>query len=580
MSRPLRHCVLAALVATFVLGDTAPGEAAYRFDRPQARINWIDASQAPTIRIYVSFLDKRLRPVPLTMVSKLEVLRHGEDAPRGEVVKTFIDGLPEDGDDAEMLLFSKAEEQRDVVIVAVGHQDAALRDGDLGVQHRAGLGLFFKKLGATDRVNLIWYHDRLMTYVFQKGKTKELSDLGYSIEFCDEAAMELYRYWGDDPPPPEEGAEEGAPVDPCGLLEDYGRLEPIVTDEPYLGFFPRLMGYTRLGVCVQPKQDPIASKRPGASAPVYGSAIDEAFRMLVRKGEFDRPKYLILLTDGKDGYLDTTADCRLDYQRGITDTLQVFKTSCLEQSRGRRNYIYKRCLKEAGYADKQRQLKKRAESKLKKDRLIAEQQRFRDDRLTQWLALAEAANIHVFSVGYPTGGAHERERLEVLSLRTGGTYREVEESPEVGDMVSNLLDELANQYVIVFDAGLVPEETATFSLKLGLSRGGSVKTRAYEVTVPKRKGGLGYFVKTKIRALEKVVGSPLHIIIIVVGCIIALILLFVFIKLIIAMIKKVVKKGAKGAKGMAPKKPKVPKAPKVKAPKVKAPKFKPPGMPK
>ena len=541
-----RVSVLVAIlaVATFAL----PSDAQLRFDAPQAKVNWIDVTEAPTVKIHVSFLDRLLRPVSLKKVGKIEVLRHQDGRGRGDTIKVFKDRLPEDGGEGEVILYAKADQSRDVVIVAVGHQDGELRDGELGAHHQAALATFFKKLGPTDRVNVIWYHDRLLTYVLRKGKETELSDLAKERERCEEDALKGMERWGQPPAEPEEG--EGGPTGPpCGLLEDYGKLEKIVKGVPYQGFFPRLLGFELPGCKVQRKHERIGTGLGGGASEeedaAVGGAIDEAFRMLVQQGTPGQPKLLLILSDGKNGYLEAQSDCRLRYETDFKTAMKTFREGC--RARGRGQY---RCLQELGMSQQSKRLRAENESKLAK-RLAGEQQRFRDERLKQWLALAAAADIHVYTVGYPNGLEHELARLEVLSLRTGGTFRQAQEPNDVQSMANDLLDELANQYVVVFDGGLQPGETGVYSLRLQVPGQGTVDTEPFSVVVPVAKGGIGYFVRAKVRWLENLVGSPWHIVIVVVVCLLAVLFVFLFLKLIVALVKKIFKKGTKQAAGAA-----------------------------
>jgi hypothetical protein len=554
LRRTLR--LLAAVATAALLLGPATATAAYRFDRPQVKINWIDVSRAPTVRIHVSFLDRRLRPVPLKELRTIEVLRHGKDGGRGDLVKKFTDLMPEDGL-GEVVLFSKAAEPRDVVIVAAGHQHPELRDGDLGANQRESLGIFFKKLGATDRVNVIWYHDRLLTYVNRQGKANELSDLADNVPYCREKVLETYEWWGQEPPEPEKEGEEPPGSDPCGLLTDFGRLEKILKGMPYQGFYPRLMGFQSLAreLCIHPEHEPIGKAGPGSdkAEQVYGGAIDEAMKLLVQKGQSGRPKYLLLLSDGKDGYLSAQDDCRLKYLQDVKTTIEEYRESCAAQ--GGSWLAKSACLKEIDIQGKTKQLKKQAEVKLDQ-RVVADQQRFRDQRLGPWLALARAANVAVYAVGYPLGFPSERERLEILAYKTGGTYREVTEATELGDAYSDLVDELANQYVIVFDAGLQSRDEAAFSVKLAVAGVGSFQTAPYGVQAPEIPAGFAALKRSgqdKLRWLEAKVGSPWHIVIVVAACLLAALFVFLFIKLLIALVKKIFGKGAKMAKGAAKK---------------------------
>ena len=550
---PKESVALACLALAALLLAPGPARAAYTFDKPQAKINWIDVSEAPIVKIYVSFLDRRLRPVPLKEVRTIEVNRHEDEGGRGEKVKSFVDMLPEDGGDGEVILFSKAGDARDYVLVAAGHQDPEMRDGDLGTNQRESLGIFFKKI-TSGRLNLIWYSDRLLTYVDRSGKQGDLSDLADSLDFCREKALESYEYWGMAPPDPEEGEE--AAGDPCGLLEDFGKLEKILKDEPYRGFFPRLLGIESIEGCIKPRHERIGKGGPeggGGGEEVYGGAIDEAFRMLLQKGSIQKPKYLIVLSDGKDGYLDDAEDCRLKYLYDAKKDLEKLRDSCREQTRGSR--AFRDCLRDSDYAKKSRQVKAKAEGELLK-RAVAMQQRFRDERLGRWLALADAGKVVVHAVGYPTGTPSERERLEILAMKTGGTYREVTEAAALGDAYSDLVDELSNQYVILFDAGVKAKETATFSVKLSVGGAGSFKTAAFSVYVPEVISGFAALKRMgmeKFHWLENKVGSPWHIVIVVVAAILALLLLFLLFKMIIGLIKKIFGKGAKKAAGLAKK---------------------------
>lgn len=68
---------------------------------------------------------------------------------------------------------------------------------------------------------------------------------------------------------------------------------------------------------------------------------------------------------------------------------------------------------------------------------------------------------------HPTAEQHTRERLEVLSWRTGGTVRVAEDANQVGDFYEALISELNNQLVITFnDEKVEPGKDVTYQLKV------------------------------------------------------------------------------------------------------------------
>jgi hypothetical protein len=545
MLRPPPVFWFIAAAVTVVLGS--PRQAtAYRFDTPQAKITWIDAAAAPRVRIYVSFLSKQLRPVPFNLINRIEVFEHEGGRGRGTVVQAFNDAIPEGEGDGEVLVFAAAEEPRDTVLVLPGHQGPALLSGELGIVQRSSIDLFFNKLGPADRLNVIWYYDRLLTYVNRTGKTNELSDLANSIPFCLGERLKAYEYWGKEPPPPEDPEASADP--PCGLLSDYGKLQRMLRALPYRGFYPRLLGFDAINPCIppaHPRMDRSGPTGEETARETYGGAIDEALKMLVTDGAPARPKRLIILSDGRDGYLDAQEDCRLRYVHEAENRVTQLLDSCRELGSPR---AVRECQAQARISERGTQMRGDYE-KLLQDRLTADQQRFRDQRLGQWLALARAANIQIFAIGYPDGMAHERERLEVLAMRSGGTYREIEDPNALAIFVSDLLDEFANQYIIEFDADLKPLEERSFSVRLGIPGLGSMSTAPLSVIVPELPGGAVFFAQSKLLWLEDKVGSPWHIVILVVAGIIALFFVYAFIKLIIGLFKKLFGKATKAAKG-------------------------------
>lgn len=537
MGRPFHpHRVIWLGMAVLVVCSGA--RAAVRFDQPQAKINWIDASEAPRIRVYFSVLDRLLRPLPPRLASEIEILRHNTpDSHRGEPVVRFEDMVAQGAEGAEVQPLAKREEGRDIVLVVPGHQGPELRDGLLGPQQRAAVSLLLKRLGPDDRVNVVWYSDRLQTYVAREGKRGELSDLADSRARCDEELREQYTTWGEEP-------TDTAPPS-CGLTAEPDLLAEVLARVPFRGYYPRLLGVDGPGLCIAPRHPPLAHGRDGEPAIATGGAIDEAFRLLLRYGRADRPRLMFLLSDGKDGYLEADEDCRLHFEAEVEAQLRAIQQECRRAPGG-----YRACLAARDLNGTRRRLLGIHEKKLD-ERITLAQQRFRDERLVAWLALARAAGVRVFAVAYPTARPHERERLEVLAYRTGGTFRQADEASELPGLVGQLLDEIGGQYVADVDAGLAEGATAAYSVRVQVPGAGRIATAAVGVTGGVRPHAMLVFAKQKLRWLERLVGAPWHIVILVVGGLLALFVLYGLVRGIGGLLKMLFGSGRKKARALA-----------------------------
>ncbi len=555
--RPHFSLALCITTAVFLAGASGPARAQMRFDEPQIKINWIDVSKAPEVTIYASFLDRRLRPVPLKVVRSIEVgaLPVGEDAPavkQATPIKVFTDGVPPRGEDGELLVASKAGLANDVVVVAAGFQDPALRQGTLGEGLRAAVDLVLKKAGDKANVNVIWYNDRLFSYFELEGKANELSDIGYALADCRAKRLRWLENWGEEPEPPKEGEPKGPPPYPCGLLSDAAKVAKILKRQDFRGFYPRLMGFGAAPLCADPAFKPLGAETGALRQrePDYGSAIDEGFKMLVRTSDVRKPKYLILLSDGREQYIYRQDDCRLKAEFEVRQAIQKVENDCRALGGGRREV--NACLRDTKKIEELRKKLTAQGQKRLDDDLIREQKQFQLNRLRQWLTLADAANIRVFAVGLPLGQDHERERLKVLAFRSGGTYREVVDVTTVVDMATQMMEEIGGQYVVRFDAGLEGGKSYRYELRAKLARGGNMRSEPYDFTVPTTaKGGLGLKIRKLVRWLEKKVGSPWHILIIVGVCLLVSFILFIVFWKLIKFIRKKVKEAKKKAEARA-----------------------------
>jgi hypothetical protein len=266
-------------------------------------------------------------------------------------------------------------------------------------------------------------------------------------------------------------------------------------------------------------------------------AFGEALRLLLRYGKPGHRKAIIVLSDGRDGYLDDEEKCRSAYRRS------------------------KLCRAAKGW-----KARKECVQDLLNKRATELQTQFRD-RAGQWLALLRAEGIRVFAVAYgmkQSNGRYlshdyERERLELLAQKTGGTYREVTSTTSVEPAAVAIARELMNERVITVDAGLVQHSEYKLQLVAMVKIGAAASLPLKSVIVPFAtetiQSGAGHWLNTKAAWLKAKVGTVLFWVIVVIGAIVLLFLLWMLFKLlkgigkgIFKVFKKIFKLGKKAAR--------------------------------
>ncbi len=497
---------------------------------PQARINHVDVSEYPKVRVLATILDRGGRPVQVKAVEKLDV-RHGKMRSRDPYIR-FVKGQPlEDRKDGKMWPADKAGVKNASVVVVAGYQHEALRRGSLGRRLKEGLGDFFKTFGKTDRVNIIWYGDRLYTNVGLKGKLGELADIEETRSACSEArALALSGRPIDIAP----GKEKPPPgTDLCGLTDKAKDVAKLAEDKAFFGYFPRLFNlglpfFNHKRYCKPPRESlnkygPITPKnaeikheerqiqqQKGEPLDYETSAFEEALRLMLQQAQAKESKSIVLLSDGVDGYFRDFELCR-----------EAPPARCARKKSRRSR---ERCIKQ-----------------FLKDRLVGLQTEFRR-RAEHWIGTCRALGVRVFAVGMaPTGRPFELERLRLLAERTGGTYREADSEAQLGARVAATATELLGQLVIDFVVQEPDEEKDRLSLSLKVEldptmvRGKtSLSTRGFSVTLPGSKGwkqSVKEGVQDVLVSAQEALGYKVYVI---VG--IALICLFALIFLIIAFL--------------------------------------------
>lgn len=454
-----------------LLGATLAPDAA-RAQFPQAKINYIDTSEAPKIRIFATLLMPGLKPPGDKAVTGVTLFRKPEGTSPVELFG-FVEGevawpksMSEEDIKAkekekkvpEMALASELDKGAAIVVVAPGHQDPEYKNGTLGERARAGTGLFFKKLGKANKMNLVWYNDDVWTYVYTEGRTAQLSKLEAEMAKCQKwerdqlpkwglSAEELAALEGENPPsgPKKDEAR-------CGLTSDYGGFGDLLkgAKTPYDGFWPHLFDLPQK-ICMKPEQDRKTTSftREGETADLGVNAFEAALQMLVKDSEAGLPKIMILTGDGRDGYIKASEDCKARYQQDCLDKPEI------------------KALK--GKAQKEA-IKACVDPMLQAD-INLEQAAFAK-KLPTWLAMAKGAGVRIYSIAHPNAQKYQRDRLEVLAWRTGGTFRYSEDANEMLDLYDHLMGELNNQVVITFtDDEAVPGAKPTYIVEMRTKNG-------------------------------------------------------------------------------------------------------------
>ncbi len=472
----------------------------------QLKINHIDTSKAPLIRVYASVLGKNVRPVSTDVITDVRLSRKPDGESPVELF-SFVDGAltwPKDLEPEELakreadavkpeLAFASAlKEGAAIVVLAPGFQDLEYRAGVLGTTSRTAAALFAKKLGPANLLNVIWYNDYVHAYVYTQGHLNGLTPMTPDIlESCRKWETDNLEFWGLTPEEIAAAKGEEAPAAPpegpvanearCGLHARYDNFADIIANPslPYEGYWPQLFGLASPYKLCQEPSHPI--KRTGMSAEGESQrvqAFELALEMLARDAKPGQPRILILTGDGRDGYIDAVADCGTKAGKDCDDDLEVV---ALEQ----------RAAKTANWLDKRQAAEGRNKcvndwKKKKEEEVTKAEQAAFVRKLPTWLALAKAANIRIYSVIHPTGTPASRERLELLAWRTGGTPRYAAAAEEVGAVSDALVEELNGQIVVTFaDPTVTPKGDVSYVLeaRAGKSR---FKSEPFKVLIPPR----------------------------------------------------------------------------------------------
>ena len=450
---------------------------------PQIRINQVDTSAWPKVRILATMLGRGTRPIKLDAIRTLEV-RSGTTT-AGPPLAAFKLGKLLKNEDIEapqaregkLWAASKAGVSTAAVIVVAGHEHPALKRGSLGPQLREAVSLLLKQFGKTDRVNVLWYSDRIRSAVSLASYNGELQDVESPTirTKCAQARAAAISGEAITLGPKDKEFKPG--TDLCGLQADPGALADIIGDRAMTSFrgkFPRLFNlgkpfFDPLRYCDIPTdrlegfgdgslmaknlkrtmQEREERGEAGDRLDFRTSAIDEGLRILLQDGRPGEQKALVLITDGHDGYLDDIELCKRRPPVKCRDLEGTERTACVKKALDRR--------------------------------ITLEQSMFRA-KAVKWLGVARAADIKIFSLGIGSlARRDELQRLRLLAERTGGTYRTARNEALLAQKIGDLGNELLGQVVIDFTHPQPDEVDGALGLRIKV-RGVTEKSKRISET--------------------------------------------------------------------------------------------------
>ena len=553
----------------------------------QLKITRVDTSRNPDLRVHFSILtlgsNSQLEPwEDYEKLKRLEFLVAEGDQRRpkergrlgpGGVQDESVGSDEDDEEEAPLMAMLTADEAGvplDVVVVAAWHSGfRAVKACPVGetlcleTEHRKAVQAVLS--GVSDaRVNAILYGPILQTYRSFSGLENRLARYDEELGLCEVERLEARIKEGTDS---DEESEVLPP--PCGLHEGAGdTIAGILDTLRVRGRHARLFGLDQSGIesCVDETVASTALEHYydfdefGATVGDRGG-FEEGLRLLLRYGRPGSRKALIVLGTGRDGFVDDDILCRRFYTQSEKPGVGCAREGDGMNSQEARQAILS-CVQER-----------------LNTRSTVMQQRFQE-RAYNWIALARAADIRVFGLSYAfereDGGRvsadYERERLELLSLKTGGTYREVTRPTDIPGAAESLVGELLNERVLVVADFLKSETPYRVQLRARLDFSGSavcpdresgecrlqaatLASEMEEFTAPFVGEGFGYWLEEQSRALKEKVGTVLYWVIIVLIILLLLLMLWLLFKLVKALVMKIVgaifKKGKGAAKAAA-----------------------------
>ena len=482
---PLFACALGAVLMPVAAGAGKKDDgmaksvvAVAPLQLPQVKVDRVDVSAWPKVKVLATILDGRGAPVEVKGIAKLDVIDGSKKATTASKNNpawvSFEKGQALNRrKDAKMLPRGEAGIGLGAVLVVQGY--ASTIEPLLQQRIREATAAAFKPLAKGDRVNLIWYNDRVYQATGVRNLDSRLIDVE-SQEFrkkCGDARREA-RSGGPvtlGPPPGKESPAPPPGTDLCGLQADPTKPAEFAKTQAFAGAFPRLFNlgppfWDASRYCSTPggaldgfgtfaKEEYAKNKQEredlllkGAPTDFQTSAVDAALNLLAKDGKTNEHLAVVIISDGRDGWvwdLSTCAEhppapCNAFDPESSVNAGRMAKLGERQQlvERYRLQTDMRRCI------DKEQVLTRR----------VALVQKLFHDKAQQWIGVARAAGIRFYTIGMRRPATitnpYDLERLRLLAEKTGGTYREVGDGLPAAPAVARTMAEVTGQLAIEF----------------------------------------------------------------------------------------------------------------------------------
>lgn len=411
------------------------GSAWAQSNEARGRIFRIDPFQGDGVRVFASFLDASGGPILLgDHILRLSLIGRKIDRD-GKTWEEFEDESPSRTEDSVVQTLGNSDVPLDVILVVGAHEDSTREQG-LNDALRESASLLLKKIPKSARVNILWVTDESRVFIQSKDLGARVIDYWQPAtrQFCSVADERYYDARVDD------GAEA---EHPCGLVSESGPIVAAIKNsaDTYVeGSYPRLFALPQ-ELCKAPEiEHPLKQKLEGdaISRKAYNrqmstGALDIALQMMAAYARPGSMRVILYLGDGKDGYVKASEDCRSGLRAKCRDVAG-------SEPRGRRaRKIWKDKISTCV-------------SQGLRNRVVQHQRNFAE-KAQILLPSMRSLNVRLDVVLFPSSERHEEERIRLLSLKSGGSFRIAEDAADLPVQSEAAAKDLTETIVVDF----VPE---------------------------------------------------------------------------------------------------------------------------
>ena len=382
----------------------------------RVRVGWVDTSDPSAVRVVLSAVNpKTMEPVNLSDFEYLRVdvapIKNNQVMQDGQLTLEFQNQGSIGASPGTFSLAKDAKAPVYVVFVVAMH---GYVPQTVESAVRQGLAKAVKSLKKDTRIGVIVYGDRI-----------KILTTGNSLHFVD--VNEDGRFL--------RGLRDGK-ITAKNCFVSPKTIKSLKTQRFHtIGMFPKLWGIRESLVDQAKKRGhfPMDAYLFHKKQELFArGAIEAAARLLMTTAPSGSERVLVLLSDGRDGYLDaqtvfaSRAALRCQKRGGISEALQCLSRAIARKVRPR-------------YQARVRYLK----------RLIP---------------MLQAMNLRVFVVSYPGSHSLEEDLLKTLATKTGGTFRSGRDSESKGfiALMAQTITEIAQEAVITLEQSLTENQWYAF----------------------------------------------------------------------------------------------------------------------